>query len=125
MQRLSNYLQHVLKENHHLLKQKNNILFEKVFLEDKISSWFVVDIESNYKKSTLKQFYYNEIYFPSFDKKTTIDASERSIFHLLELSKEINDKSESFKCTKKTHATLFRKVFVLIPRKFKIFDSKR
>ena len=90
-----------------------NLLLEKVSLDDPIGHLFVVDIEFDQKNVTKKQFLYNEILPPIIEKQKVLDANERSVYQLLELFDEtIKDKPKSYRCTAKSHATMFLKKFI-------------
>ena len=90
-----------------------NLLIETFSLDDKIGHLFLVDIEFDEKNATEKQFLYNEIFPPVIEKDKTIEANERSIYQLLELYSETFDgKPRSYRCTKKSHATMFPKNFI-------------
>ena len=86
-----------------------NLLLEKVSLEDSIGHLFVVDIEFDEKNASEKQYMYNEIFPTIVEKKKILDANERSPFQLLELFDKTNDKPKSYRCTAKSHATMFPK----------------
>ena len=47
-------------------------------------------------------------------KTKTLDANERSAYQLLELFDKNKDKPKSYRCTAKSHATLFPKNFILL-----------
>ena len=68
-----------------------NLLLEKVSLDDPIGYLFVVNIEFDQKNATKKQFLYNEILPPIIEKQKVLDANERSVYQLLELSDEITE----------------------------------
>ena len=56
---------------------------------------------------------YNEIFPPIIEKQKILDANERSLFQLLELFDKANDgKLKSYRCTAKSHATMFPKKFI-------------
>ena len=58
---------------------------------------------------------YNEIFPPIIGKEKIIDANERSLFQLLELySKTDEGNPKSYRCTAKSHATLFPKKCILL-----------
>ena len=61
-----------------------NFLQETVSFDDTIGHLYIVDIEFDVKNATKKEFAYNEIYLPVFEKQKTIDPCERSVFQLLE-----------------------------------------
>ena len=50
---------------------------------------------------------YNEIFPPIIEKQKILDANERSLFQLLELFDQREGKPKSYRCTAKSHATLF------------------
>ena len=85
-----------------------NLLLEKVSLEDSIGHLFVVDIEFDEKNASEKQYMYNEIFPPIIEKQKILDANERSLFQLV-LFDKTNDKRKSYRCTAKSHATMFPK----------------
>ena len=53
-----------------------NLLLEKVSLEDSIGHLFIVDIEFDEQNATKKQYMYNEIFPPIFEKQKILDANE-------------------------------------------------
>ena len=55
---------------------------------------------------------YNEIFPPIIEKQKILDANERSLFQLLELFDKTNDKPKSYRCTAKSHATMFPKKYI-------------
>ena len=57
---------------------------------------------------------YDENFRPIIEKQKTLDANERSACQLLELFDKNNDKPKSYRCTAKSHATLFPKNFILL-----------
>ena len=90
-----------------------NLLHEKVSLDDLIGHLFVVDIEFDQKTQQKKQFLYNEILPPIIEKQKVLDANERSVYQLLELFDETaENKPKSYRCTAKSHATMFPKKFI-------------
>ena len=64
------------------------------------------------KNATKKQLFYNAIFPPIIEKQKTLDANERSAYQLLELFDKNKDEPKSYRCTAKSHATLFPKNFV-------------
>ena len=53
---------------------------------------------------------YNEIMSPIIEKQKILEANERSVNQLLDLFSKMDDnKPKSYRCTAKSHATLFRK----------------
>ena len=92
-----------------------NLLPENVLLDDPIGHLFVVDIEFNQKNKTKKEFLYNEILPPIIEKQKVLDSNKRSVYELLELFDETTEnKPKSFRCTAKSHATMFPKKFILL-----------
>ena len=89
-----------------------HILLETVDLDDSIGHLFIVDIFFDEKNATKKQLLYNEIFPPIIEKQKTLDANERFAYQLLELYDENKDKPKSYRCTAKSHATLFPKNFI-------------
>ena len=60
-----------------------------------------------------KKFMYNKIFPPIIEKQKILDANERSLYQLLELfDKTNNDKPISYRCTAKSHVTMFPKKFI-------------
>ena len=56
---------------------------------------------------------YNEIIPPIIEKQKILEANERSVYQLLDLfSKTNKDRPKSYRCTEKSHATLFPKKFI-------------
>ena len=69
---------------------------------------------------------YNEIFPPIIEKQKILDANERSLYQLLELFDKTNDdKPKSYRCTAKSHATLFPKKFILLYLEDLRFSIKR
>ena len=89
-----------------------NLLMETVSFEDPIGHLFVVDIEFDYENASPRQFIYNEIFPPIIEKNKIMEANERSLFQLLELFSKDGDKPRSYRCTSKSHATLFPKTCI-------------
>ena len=89
-----------------------NLLLEKVSLDDSIGHLFIVDIEFDEQNATKKQYMYNEIFPPIIEKQKTLEANERSLFQLLELFDQREGKAKSYRCTAKSHATVFRKTCI-------------
>ena len=91
-------------------RRKFDLLLETVILEDKMRKFFVVEIHFYHKNETPRQFLYNEIFPPVIEKHKIIDASERSVYQLIEQYSE-TDKGipYAYRCTHKAHATLFEK----------------
>ena len=102
-----------IKQNNSPSWLEFNLLLEKVSLEDPIGHLLVVDIEFDEKNATKKQFMYNEIFPPIIEIQKILDANERSLYQLLELFDKTNDdKPKSYRCTAKSHATMFPKKFI-------------
>ena len=102
-----------IKQNNSPSWLEFNLLIEKVSLDDPISHLFVVDIEFDEKNATEKQYMYNEIFPLIIEKQKILDANERSLFQLLELFDKTNDdKPKSYRCTSKSHATMFPKKYI-------------
>ena len=99
-----------IKENNSPSWLKFNLLLETVTLEDKIGHLFIVDIEFDLENADERRYLYNEIFPPIIEKQKKIDVNERSLFQLLELlAKTEEGKAKSYRCTAKSHATLFPK----------------
>ena len=101
-----------IKQNNSPSWLEFNLLIEKVSLDNAIGHLFVVDIEFDEKNATEKQYMYNEIFPPIIEKQKILDANERSLFQLLELFDKTNDKPKSYRCTAKSHATMFPKKYI-------------
>ena len=101
-----------------------NLLLEKVSLDDPISHLFVVNIEFDRKNATKKRFLYNEILPPIIEMQKVLDANKRSVYQFLQLFDETSEeKPKSYRCTAKSHATMFqKKIYSALPRRFKISD---
>ena len=82
-----------------------NLMLKSVDLDNKFGFLIVADIRFNKEEATLKQYMYNEIYCPILEKKTIVEATERSVFQ---------DDDKSYLCTKKTHANMFEKQFTTL-----------
>ena len=90
-----------------------NLLLEKLSLDDPIGHLFVVGIEFDEKNATKKQYMYNKIFPPIIEKQKILDPNERSLYQLLELLDKTNDdKPKSYRCTAKSHATMFPKKII-------------
>ena len=99
-----------IKQNNSPSWLQFNLLLEKVSFEDLIRHLFIVDIEFDEKNASEKQYMYNEIFPPIIEKEKILDANERSLFQLLELFDTTdNSKQKSYRCTVKSHATMFLK----------------
>ena len=99
-----------IKQNNSPSWLQFNLLLEKVSFEDLICHLFIVDIEFDEKNASEKQYMYNEIFPPIIEKEKILDANERSLFQLLELFDTTdNGKQKSYRCTAKSHATMFPK----------------
>ena len=90
-----------------------HILLETVDLDDSIGHLLLL-IYFLMKKtvpksncSTMKLFH------QSLKKQKTLDVNERSAYQLLELFDKNKDKPKSYRCSSKSHATLFPKNFIL------------
>ena len=66
--------------------RKFNFIIKTIDLDNQIRHLFIADIEFHKKSVTLRQSMYNKIYCPIAEKKNKkkLDASERSIFQLIE-----------------------------------------
>ena len=99
-----------IKESNSPSWLKFNLLLETVTLEDKIVHLFIVDIEFDLENADERKYLYNEIFPPIIEKEKKIDVNERSLFQLLELfAKTEEGKAKIYRCTAKSHATLFPK----------------
>ena len=98
-----------IKQNNSPSWLEFNLLLEKVSLEDPIGHLFVVDIEFDEENATEKQYMYNEIFPPIIEKEKILETNERSLFQLLELFDQRDGKPKSYRCTAKSHATMFPK----------------
>ena len=92
---------------------KFNLLHETVDLDDEIGHPFVVDIKFHKKRATEREYMRSEILTLIIEKQKILEANERSVYQLLELfDKTTNDKPKSYRCTKKSQATMFPKKFI-------------
>ena len=99
-----------IKENNSPSWLKFNLLLETITLEDKIGHLFIVDIEFDLENADERKYLYNEIFPPIIEKQTKFDVNDRSLFQLLELFSETDQKkAKSYRVTAKSHATLFPK----------------
>ena len=58
---------------------------------------------------------YNEILTPIIEKQKILEVNHQSLYQPVELLDKINgDKPKSYHCTKKFHATMFLKKFILL-----------
>ena len=113
------------KDDSNISWETFNLLLEKVNFEDKISHSFVVDIVFDSENATEKELAYNEIYPPIIEKKV-IDPCERSVYQLLEQYVEgTNDSPLAYRATKKAHATMLKKNFLLMYLEHLAFVIKR
>ena len=88
--------------------RKFYLLLKTVDLDDRIGHLLVLDIHFNYKNATSRQLLYSLFN----NKHKIIAASESSVYELTEQYSE-TDKGIpcTYRCTHKTHATLFAKTF--------------
>ena len=61
------------------------------------------------KNATEREYAYNEIYPPIFEKQKTIDPFERSVFQLLEQFVRGEKGRKAYQATAKAHAKIFKK----------------
>ena len=101
-----------IKQNNSPSWLEFNLLLEKVSLDDSIGHLFIVDIEFDEQNATKKQYMYNEILPPIIEKQKTLEANERSLFQLLELFDQREGKPKSYRCTAKSHGTMFPKTCI-------------
>ena len=92
-----------------------NLILQGISDTDKVGHLFIVDIEFDYKNSSEKELFFNEIYTPIFEKKKVLSANERSTFQLLD-AMGLNDKGtiNSYKTTAKPHAPMDEKIAILL-----------
>ena len=87
-----------------------NLLLETVNLDEEFGHLFVVDIKFHEKRSTEPEYMYNEILPPIIEKQTNLE-----VYQLLELMQKTSDGvPKTYRCTKKSHATMFPKTFILL-----------
>ena len=92
---------------------KFNLLLETVNLDDEIGHLFVVDIEFDVKRATEYEYMYNEIFPTIIEKQKLLKANKRSVYQLLELMQKTSDGvPKTYRCTEKSHATMFPKRFI-------------
>ena len=91
-----------------------NLLLETVNLDKEFGHLFVVDIKFHEKRSTEREYKYNEILPPIIEKQTNSEAYELLVYQLLELMQKTSDGvPKTYRCTKQSHATMFPKTFIL------------
>ena len=87
-----------------------NLLLYSVTLNDPFGHLFVVEFNKN--EATEREMLYNEIFPPIIEKQKTLDADERSIYQLLKMLDTTQyGKPRTYRCTPKSHATMFPKKF--------------
>ena len=87
-----------------------NLLLETVNLDEEFGHLFVVDIKFHEKRSTEPEYMYNEILPPIIEKQTNLE-----VYQLSELMQKTSDGvPKTYRCTKKSHATMFPKTFILL-----------
>ena len=102
-----------IKENPSPSWLKFNLLLEIVSLDDPIGHLFIVDIEFDKKNATEREFLYNEIFPSIIEKKKVLDADERSTFQLFDMfDTSTEGKPKTYRCTPKSHATMFPPKFI-------------
>ena len=90
-----------------------NLLLKTVDLDDVIGHLFVVDIKFIAKRTTEHKYVYNKIIPAIIEKQTISETNERSVDQLLEVLQKTSDGvPKTYRCTKKSHATMFRKKFI-------------
>ena len=75
-----------IKDNDNISWKTFNFLLESVSFEDTIGHLYIVDIEFDFKNATEREFAYNEIYQPIFERLCD-SPCERSVFQLLGVKK--------------------------------------
>ena len=104
--------------------RKFNFFLETVDLDNPIGHLFIANIEFDKANVMEREYMYNETMSPIMVKQKSLEANERSVYQLLDLfSKTDDNKPKSFRCTAKSHATLFPKKFIplyLVDLKFLI-----
>ena len=103
-----------IKENKNFSWVDFNILIESVDLKDKIGHFFAVDIFCCFfyaKNANEMQLLYNEIFPPVIEKQKILEEYERSAYQTPELFEKAKEKPNSYRCTPKSHANLFLKIF--------------
>ena len=81
-----------------------NILLESVSFEDTIGHLYIVDIEFDFKNATEREFAYNEIYPPIFERLCE-SPCERSVFQLLGVKKMLQKLTDQ----RLKHMQIFKK----------------
>ena len=90
-----------------------DLLLESVSIDDPLGDLFVVDIKFDYGKATEKQLLLNEILRPVIKKHKILVPQERAIYQLFEHFEKTNKGNpKAYRCTQKSHATLFPKKFI-------------
>ena len=102
------------------LKYKDNFL-----IKDEIGHLYMVDTIFDSKKLK-NNWFYNEIYQPIIERKKIINPCERYVLQLLEQYKEKdNDNPVAYRATRKAHATMLKKKFILLYWEHLAFVIKR
>ena len=114
-----------IKDNKDLSWETFNFLLETVSFNDTIGHLYIIDIEFDVKKSTKKEFAYNEIYPPIIEKQKMIDPCERPVFQFLEQFVSGEKGPKSYRTSAKAHANLFKKYVFPIYLEDLVFCIKR
>ena len=102
-----------IKEHPSLSWLKFNIVLESVSLDDPKGQLFVVDIEFDEKNATARELLHNEFFPPVIEKQKVLDADEQSTYQLLDMfDTTVEGKPKTYRCTPKSHTTMFPKKFI-------------
>ena len=107
-----------IKDNDDVSWVTFNKLLESVSFEDTIGHLYIVDIETDFKNATEREFAYNEIYLPITEKQRIIDPCEKSTFQLIE--QFIMGENNVCRSTAKAHGNLFKNIFGNVFRRLSI-----
>ena len=93
-----------IKDNDNISWKTFNFLLESVSFEDTIGHLYIVDIEFDFKNATEREFAYNEIYRPIFERLCE-SPCERSVFQLLGVKKMLQKLTDQ----RLKHMQIFKK----------------
>ena len=89
-----------------------NLLLKTVDLDDEIGHLFLVDIKFDEERAAEHNYMNNEILTPIIEKQKILEANEHSVYQFLELQKMSDGVPKTYRCTKKSHVTMFPKKFI-------------
>ena len=105
---------------------KFNVLLETVSLDDPTGHLFIVDIEFDEKNEMERELLYNKIFPQIIEKQKVLNVIEQSTFQLLDMfDSTLEGKPKTYRCTPKSHATMFPKRFIPLYLEYLRFFIKR